>query len=76
MGAGFNSMRKHFHINGRKSRITDAQENEIRRAFFKDNTPASTLMTQYGISESMMRRVVGGPLTNKFAGIETIWGGD
>lgn len=50
-------------------RLTDAQETEIRRRFFKLHHDPQGIASAYGIGLARMRKIVGGPLYRK-SGIE------
>jgi len=54
----------------RSVRLTDAQENEIRRRFFKLQHDPYQIARDYKIGESRMRVIVGGPLDRRYDGPE------
>lgn len=47
-------------------------EKQIRRDFFHNKIDWRIIMSKYGCSESMLRRIVGGPLGGR-KGIEAVY---
>lgn len=56
-------------------RLTQQQENEIRRQFFKLKRDPKTVADAHGISIARMRRIVGGSLyqRHRSGSIEECW---
>ena len=57
----------HHYFLRKRSRTSDALENEIRHKFHKLGVPAEQLMRDYKLKRGKLRRIVCGPLTPRGA---------
>lgn len=55
-------------------RLTMEQEKQVRRRFFVDKAKPETIYREFGISERLLRVLVGGPLRLKAQTIEQSYG--